>query len=262
MFQFQKYFSQSGQVTEGEVLSQVAAVWSNSSGNVTIEVISDDFTTDPSPIIVPAQGLTIPAAVVSIASKEDFVAQGDRTVTVTIQASSSTGVNSPSSTFSVTIADDDSAGVTIAQSSGNTAVSEGGTTDTYTVVLTSQPTANVTMNLDGGAQLSLSTAVTFTPQNWNVPQTVTVSAVDDALVEGTHTQTINHTATSTDAKYNGISITSITANITDNDRNDAPSYQGQIKRLQRTVAHKLLPIGQPTFPPARLMKQARLSTSR
>ncbi|MGF1989150.1 MAG: VCBS domain-containing protein [Nostoc sp. ZfuVER08] len=214
----------SGQVTEGEVLSQVASVWSNSTGNVTIEVISDDFTTDPSPIIVPALGLTTPI-IVSIASKEDFIAQGDRTVTVSIQVSSSTGLNIPSSSFSVTIADDDTAGVIITESGGSTFVTEAGTTDTYTVVLTSQPTANVTVNLDGGAQLSLSsTAVTFTPQNWNVPQTVTVSAVDDAFVEGTHTQTINHTATSTDAKYNGISISSITANITDNDRNDAPSF--------------------------------------
>jgi len=27
------------------------------------------------------------------------------------------------------------------------------------------------------------TALTFTPANWNVPQTVTVGAVDDALIE-------------------------------------------------------------------------------
>ncbi|WP_221642996.1 DUF4114 domain-containing protein [Nostoc sp. 2RC] len=214
----------SGQVTEGEVLSQVASVWSNSTGNVTIEVISDDFTTDPSPIIVPALGLTTPI-IVSIASKEDFIAQGDRTVTVTIQASSSTGLNSVSSSFLVTIADDDTAGVIITESGGSTSVTEAGATDTYTVVLTSQPTANVTINTDGGAQLNLNPNVLiFTPQNWNVPQTVTVSAVDDALVEGTHTQTINHTVSSTDTKYDRISISSIIVNITDNDRNDAPSF--------------------------------------
>jgi cobalamin biosynthesis Mg chelatase CobN len=41
--------------------------------------------------------------------------------------------------------------------------------------------------------------------------------VNDALVEGTHTGTISHTATSADASYNGIAIASVIATITDND---------------------------------------------
>ena len=58
----------------------------------------------------------------------------------------------------------------------------------------------------------------FNETNWNVSQTVTVTAVDDAVDEGaTYTGSITHTATSTDANYNGIGIASLTANITDND---------------------------------------------
>ncbi|HAN47027.1 MAG TPA: hypothetical protein DCQ32_10840 [Cyanobacteria bacterium UBA8156] len=110
------------------------------------------------------------------------------------------------------------AGVTITESSGSTNVTEGGATDTYTIVLNTQPTANVTINLNPGTQLSLSSnPLVFTPQNWNTPQTVTVTAVDDATVEGNHTGNISHTATSTDTNYNAIPIANVVASITDND---------------------------------------------
>jgi len=116
--------------------------------------------------------------------------------------------------FSLTAA----GGVIVTESDGSTNVTEGGATDSYTVVLTSQPTANVTITINPGSQLTVSpTTLTFTPANWNVPQTVTVTAVDDALAEGTHTGTIQHTASSTDSNYNGLAISPVTVTITDND---------------------------------------------
>ncbi|WP_196517882.1 Ig-like domain-containing protein [Nostoc sp. WHI] len=117
-------------------------------------------------------------------------------------------------------------GVTITQSGGSTDVTEGGATDSYTVVLNSQPTANVTININGGTQTTTSpTTLTFTSANWNIAQAVSVAAVDDTLIEGNHNGTIIHTASSTDTNYNGITIASITANITDNDVIVAPSVQ-------------------------------------
>src|SRR5207237_572674 len=83
------------------------------------------------------------------------------------------------------IADNDSAtpGVLITPTNGTTIVVEGGATDTYTVVLTSKPTANVIITLTADAQLSVTPAtITFTPDNWNIAQTVTVTAVDDHVV--------------------------------------------------------------------------------
>jgi len=59
--------------------------------------------------------------------------------------------------------------------------------------------------------------LTFTPQNWDVPQTVTVSAVNDSVVEGMDTAVITHSAVSADAGYNGISVADVTVSITDND---------------------------------------------
>jgi len=61
------------------------------------------------------------------------------------------------------------------------------------------------------------TILTFTPENWDVPQMVTVSAVDDSVVEGTHTAVITHSAASADAGYNGIVVADVTVSIGDND---------------------------------------------
>ncbi len=118
----------------------------------------------------------------------------------------------------VTITDNDVPGVTVAPSGGTTTVTEGGATDSYTVVLNSQPTANVSITLNAGTQLSAApTNLTFTTANWNIAQSVTVTAIDDAVAEGSHGGSISHAATSSDAVYNGISVGSVTATITDND---------------------------------------------
>ncbi|MSU78567.1 MAG: hypothetical protein EXS16_10790 [Gemmataceae bacterium] len=114
-------------------------------------------------------------------------------------------------------------GATISQSGGTTSVTEGGGTDSYTVVLNLAPTADVTITLNPGTQVTATPAtLTFTAANWNVAQTVTVTAVDDALVEGVHTGTITHISASTDLAYSAIAIASVTANITDNDGTPPP----------------------------------------
>ena len=108
--------------------------------------------------------------------------------------------------------------VLIEESEQNTSVAEGGNTDTYQVLLNGKPTANVTVNLQLDGQTNTDkTNLVFTPQNWNVPQTVTVSAVDDSAGESFHTSTINHTITTTDAAYSGLTVPSVSAKITDND---------------------------------------------
>ena len=100
-------------------------------------------------------------------------------------------------------------------------MSEGGATDSYDVVLNSQPQAGTTVTIaiatSDGQTTTTPTSLVFDETNWNVAQSVTVTAVDDAVAEGLHTGSITHTATSTDANYDGIGIASLTANITDND---------------------------------------------
>jgi len=109
-------------------------------------------------------------------------------------------------------------GVEVTQSGGSTTVAEGGATDTYTVVLTGEPTSDVTITSSPNAQVSVwPTSLTFTSSNWNTPQTVTVSAVNDPVAEGTHSGTITHAAASADPGYNGIAMAAVIATITDDD---------------------------------------------
>jgi hypothetical protein len=68
----------------------------------------------------------------------------------------------------------------------------------------------------GGISLSTS-ALSFTTSNWSTPQTVTVTAIDDALYEGLHSATITHAASSADGQYNNISVSQVNVDITDND---------------------------------------------
>ena len=86
---------------------------------------------------------------------------------------------------------------------------EAGGTATFTVVLNSQPTADVTIALSRAARRpkarSARRRLTFTAANWNAPQTVTVTGVDDAVADGNQPYTHRHgAATSTDAAYNGL----------------------------------------------------------
>jgi hypothetical protein len=121
-------------------------------------------------------------------------------------------------TASFTIAPPNNPGISLTQSGGTTNVTEGGNTDSYTLVLDTQPTADVTITLTPGNQITTAqTTLTFTPTNWNTPQTVTVTAIDDTIPEGNHNSTITHTITSTDTNYSNLTLANIEVSINDND---------------------------------------------
>jgi hypothetical protein len=106
--------------------------------------------------------------------------------------------------------------VLINQSGGGTSVVEGGATDTYSVVLDTQPSGTVTFTATPDAQLSLSpSTLTFDALNWNLPQNITVSAINDAVVEGPHSGVITHSVSG--GGYSGASVAPISVSITDND---------------------------------------------
>jgi hypothetical protein len=112
-------------------------------------------------------------------------------------------------------------GVTVTESGGSTDVTEGGATDTYDVVLDTQPTDDVTITITPDSQCTTDAPggiLTFTDVNWDTPQTVTVTGVDDDVDEvSPHPCVITQTASSVDVDYDGISVATVTANVTDND---------------------------------------------
>jgi len=116
----------------------------------------------------------------------------------------------------------DNVGVVITELDDKTTLHEDGSiTDTYTLELTTVPLAPVIVTVTpeiqvalNGQSVGVAVALTFTDVT---PQTVTVTANDDSILEGTHTSTIMHTATSDDADYDEIAIASTTVHIYDND---------------------------------------------
>ncbi len=165
---------------------------------------------------------------VTVTGVDDRVDQdGNRRATITHTATSSDPNYNTIDIDNVIamVVDNDTAAVNVSQSGGSTSVNEAsgaGRTDTYTVVLASQPTAHVEIEIesgDTGAATVGPTILTFTPSNWNTAQTVTVTGVDDDVDQSNNRRvTISHTATSTDASYNNISIGAITVMVVNDDR--------------------------------------------
>ncbi len=161
--------------------------------------------------------------VISLAVNDDLIAEGNETVMIDLANPSNASLGAtPQQVY--TVNDNDAAAVTISESGGATNVNETGpSSDSYTLVLATQPAANVTLTVTPDAQVDLGggagTAVvlSFTPLNWNLAQSVTVTAVDDASAEGPHNSSITHSANSADAAYNGLVIANVLVNISDND---------------------------------------------
>ena len=128
---------------------------------------------------------------------------------------------SAGTTATVSITDDDTAGVTVSKTA--LSIDEGGS-GSYTVVLDTEPTADVTVAIAGhaGTDITLSgdtltnNALTFTSDNWDTAQTVTVSAKEDDDAVNEDEATLTHTVTGT-GEYAGVTADSLTVNITDND---------------------------------------------
>ncbi|GAB5444962.1 MAG: hypothetical protein Fues2KO_53110 [Fuerstiella sp.] len=78
-------------------------------------------------------------------------------------------------------------GVTVTESDSSTSVSESGTTDTLTVVLDAPPLTDVVLSVASADPAEVTpdvSSLTFTPGNWNVPQTVTLTGVSDMTEDG------------------------------------------------------------------------------
>ena len=154
-------------------------------------------------------------ATFTVATRNDDVDETDSVVTVEVAADSDTPamyqVGSPSEA-TVTVTDDDEREVTV---SGSPLTMNEGGTGAYTVVLTSQPTNDVTItpSSDNTDVTFTPATLTFTVANWNTVQTVSVMAMPDTD-NADDTATITHTATGAD--YQGITVASVTVTVSEN----------------------------------------------
>ena len=185
--------SDTGEATVNSPLTFTAGNW-NTAQTVTVTGVNDN-------LVDGTIGSTITVTVNDGSSDNNFDAVADQTV-------------------SVTTTDDDTAGFTIAQSGGTTSVAETGTTDTFTVVLDAQPTSDVVISLTSSdtGEATVNSPLTFTPANWNSAQTVTVTGVDDNIIDGTITSTVTAEIVDviSDDDFDAVANQTVSVTTTDN----------------------------------------------
>ena len=219
----------SGPTTEaGGTATFTVVLDSEPSADVTVDLASSDLTegtVSPASLTFTQSGVDIWSTVqtVTVTGVDDFVDDGDIAYSIVTAAATSTdvtysGVNAADAP--VTNNDDETAGATVSPVSGPT--TEAGGTATFTVVLDSEPTADVTIGLSSNdlTEGTVSPAsVTFAPSGagiWSTPQTVTVSGVDDFVDDGDiGFAIVTAASTSTDPGYSGLDPAD--APVTNND---------------------------------------------
>jgi hypothetical protein len=166
------------------------------------------------------------AQTVTVTGADDDFADGSVPFTIVTAAavSADAGYNGLNAAdVSATNNDNETAGITVSQTSG-LVTDENGSTAQFTVVLNSQPTSDVTIALNSSdtTEGTISTSsITFTPANWNIAQTVTVEGINDPDVDGDIAYTIVTAATvSADSNYNGLDVADIS--LVNNDNDGAP----------------------------------------
>ena len=143
---------------------------------------------------------------VTVTGIDDIAADGDQAYQITGVGASADGQyhNLPMSTVSVTNSDNDTPGLDVSPTSGLTTTEAGGTAS-FTVKLASQPSQNVGLTLSSSdpteglpstVNALFPQLLTFTYLDWNTPQTVTVTGVDDNIDDGDISYNITGTGSS------------------------------------------------------------------
>lgn len=179
--------------------------------------------------IFPGQSATL-----NLTPYADNIAEGDETITVVLNTNQGYQIGE-NNTATFTIADNDTVGVEITDSSGASIAGKTYTTSetsqnvlTFSAQLTSQPTDTVTLYLGSNnteegllsSDLQINQEVVslyFTPDTWNIPQTFNLTSQDDQSDDGTVGYEIITTVVSGDRLYDKLEVSDIRVQNQDND---------------------------------------------
>jgi len=131
------------------------------------------------------------------------------------------GVNSIEQTIIITVTDVSEITPEFIVSPINQNTSESGGVAQFSVKLSTQPTANVEINIISSNQaegIVDKSSISFTPANWSNSKIVTVTGIDDNVFDGNQNYKINlSTAVSNDPNYNGLLPGDVNVINVDND---------------------------------------------
>ena len=189
----------------GSVASKVAVDWAT--GDVAATA-GTDYTAVSAGKLTFASG--VKTGTLSVTTLEDAIVEGAETFQVTLSAPDlpdGVALSQTAASAVGTITDDDSRGVNVSPRSLEL---NQGASGSYSVSLTSQPTANVTVTPSSSdSYASVSSALTFTPQNWSTSQQISVTASSSAPDGGT--ARITHTVRGGD--YAGVTALPVSVTI-------------------------------------------------
>lgn len=139
----------------------------------------------------------------------------------------------------------------LVQPTAGLVTTEAGGTASFSVSLATQPFANVSFALSSSdtteGVINVNT-LTFTPTNWNVPQTVTITGVPDGIPDGDVFYSIlTGTATSTDRNYNGKKPANVS--VVNRDIDGGPSLMPSPVPIAPLIPNPLVPVAGIPVPP-------------
>ena len=200
--------------TLSNTFCQDITIYFNYEGNATHP---NDYTYSSSSVTIPTGSLS---GSITVSSANDYIVETDELISVVVSSTNILGIPTDVTPVDITIVDDDSYTITVSPSSGLITTEDGGTA-TFTVVLNAITYNNVTINLTSG-DLSEGTVspsnLTFTNGNYNIPQTVIITGVDDGVFDGDVNYTIiTSSATSSDGNYDGYNPVDVSVTNSDNE---------------------------------------------
>ncbi len=217
-------------VAEGNSSTYTVVLDAQPASNVVIGVTrsgSSDVTVSPATLTFsPSNWDTAQTVTVSAAQDADAVNDAASITHAVVAASSADEYDAVSvAGVAVTVADDDTAGVSVSETTLTVAE---GNSSTYTVVLDAQPASDVVItvssdNSDVTADTDAATSgnqatLTFSPSNWDTAQTVTVRAAQDAdAVNDAASITHAVVAASSADEYDAVSVAGVAVTVADDD---------------------------------------------
>ena len=225
----------------GVTLSSSSLTTSENGTNATFTVKLDQKTTSDVTINLqsddPGEGTPSPSALtfttsnyssaqtITIQAVDDALFDDNQSYTIALKTISGTGTaydGFDPADVSVTNTDNESANdVGIVPNTSSISVSETGTTDSFTLKLKSEPTANVVLSISSSntAEGVVSpSSLLFSRNNWSTSQAVTVTGVDDYYDNGsTSFSIIVGSPATSDTNYSAKPSSTINATNVDND---------------------------------------------
>ncbi len=161
------------------------------------------------------------AQTITVTGVDDYIIRNDSAiVTVSVNTSSdNTFAALANQSVEIILEDDDVAGFTLSEST--LTIDEDAGTASFTVVLNTQPISNVVFDVlsdDDNEAIVNNGTLTFTSGDWDTPQTITVTGVNDEIDrEDDATITVSVDAASSDDTYDGEEDQTVAVTLTDDD---------------------------------------------